>query len=215
MVAVGTGQALNNARNCDGDVVLSHAPALEETFVAEGHGVARRPVMANDFVLLGPAEDPAGATAPDAAAALEAIARAEAPFVSRGDDSGTHVKELSLWEAAGVDPRPASGSWYRELGAGMGPTLNAAVAMGAYVLSDRATWISHGAKGGHRIVSQGDPRLLNSYPVIVVSPEKCPNAKAAEATAFADWLTGPEGQAAIAGFRKRGEQLFLPTATGD
>ncbi|MEC9432991.1 MAG: substrate-binding domain-containing protein [Pseudomonadota bacterium] len=219
VVAVGTGQALKNARNCDGDVLVVHARAAEEAFVAEGHGLARHALMHNDFVIVGPADDPAGvapaphAPASDAAAALRAIAAAKAPFASRGDESGTHVKERALWAAAGVDAAAASGTWYRETGSGMGATLNLAVGMGAYALTDRATWAAFGNKAAHRIVAEGDPALHNPYGVIRVNPERCPNVRAAEAEAFEAWLLSPAGQEAIAAYRRDGQQLFFPDAT--
>lgn len=213
VIAVGTGQALRLARNGDADVLLVHHPESERALVADGHGVARHPVMHNDFVLLGPASDPAGAgNAATASAALDRIAVAKAPFASRGDDSGTHKKELSLWAAAGHDPSGASGTWYRELGAGMGATLNAASAMDAYTLADRATWASFGNKGNLAILVQGDPALLNPYSVILVSPVRHPHTRIAEGQAFIDWLLSPTGQTAIASFEIKGQQLFFPDA---
>ncbi len=213
VVAVGTGQALKNARNGDGDVLLVHAREAEEAFVSEGYGVARFDVMYNDFVIVGPPADPAGiAGLSDATAALEAIAAAEAPFASRGDDSGTHVKELALWRAAGVDPTAASGSWYRETGSGMGATLNVALGMGAYTLTDRGTWIAFKNKGNFGILVSGDARLFNPYGVILVNPARHPRVKAEDGQAFIDWLTGPEGQAAIAAYTLNGQQLFFPNA---
>jgi tungstate transport system substrate-binding protein len=213
VVAVGTGQAIKNARNGDGDVLLVHDKPAEEQFVADGFGVERFDVMYNDFVIVGPAADPAGiAAAKDAAAALERIAQAEALFASRGDESGTHKKELALWEAAGVDPGAASGSWYRETGSGMGATLNAAVGMGAYALTDRGTWISFQNKGDYKILTEGDDRLFNQYGVILVNPERHPRVKAKEGQAFVDWIIGDAGQAAIAGFKLDGQQLFFPNA---
>jgi tungstate transport system substrate-binding protein len=213
VVAVGTGQAIKNAMNGDGDVLLVHAKPAEEKFVVDGWGVERHDVMYNDFVLIGPEGDPAGiAGGSDIVTALTAIAEAEAPFASRGDDSGTHKAELRHWDAAGVDVAAASGSWYRETGSGMGATLNAAAGMDAYVLSDRATWIAFGNKEGLGILVEGDPRLFNQYGVIVVNPEKHPHVKAEESQAFVDWLTGEEGQAAIAGYTLDGQQLFFPNA---
>lgn len=215
VVAVGTGQAIKNARNGDGDVLLVHARPAEEKFVAEGWGVERFDVMYNDFVVIGPADDPAGVKGmTDVVAAMKKIAAAGAPFASRGDDSGTHKAELRLWQEAGVDVAAASGEWYRETGSGMGATLNAATGMGAYALTDRATWISFGNKGDFAVAVEGDPRLFNQYGVILVNPEKHPNVKAEDGQAFIDWLTGPEGQAAIAGFRIDGQQLFFPNARG-
>ena len=227
VVAVGTGQALKNARNGDGDVLLVHARAAEEAFVAEGWGVARRDVMYNDFVIVGPPADPAGiAGTADAAAALKAIAEAGAAggeggaaFASRGDDSGTHVKELALWRAAGIDPAgldqaSRGGTWYRETGSGMGATLNLAVGMGAYALTDRGTWIAFRNKGDFRVLVEGDDRLFNPYGVILVNPARHPRVKAAEGQAFIDWLTGAEGQAAIGAYRLEGKPLFFPNAEG-
>jgi len=213
VVAVGTGQAIKNARNCDGDVLLVHARAAEEAFVAEGFGVARSDVMYNDFIIVGPPADPAGvAGSRDAAAALAAIRAAGARFASRGDDSGTHKAELALWRAAGIDPTAESGGWYRETGSGMGATLNVATGMGAYALTDRATWIAFGNKGGHRIAVEGDAAMFNQYGVILVSPERCPNVKAAAGQRFIGWILSGEGQAAIAAHRRDGQQLFFPNA---
>ncbi len=212
-VIVGTGQALRNGRNGDGDVLLVHAKEAEEAFVSGGYGVERRDVMYNDFVLLGPAEDPAGvAGRADAAAALAAIAGTESLFASRGDDSGTHRKERKLWSETGVDVDAASGSWYRETGSGMGATLNAAVAMQAYTLSDRATWISFHNKKRHRVLVEGDPRLFNPYGVILVNPARHPRVRAEAGQRFVDWLVGDEGQRAIAEFQPYGQQLFYPNA---
>lgn len=213
VVAVGTGQAIKNAMNGDGDVLLVHAKPAEEKFVADGWGVSRQDVMYNDFVLIGPEADPAGvAGGKDIVAALTTIAAAEAPFASRGDDSGTHKAELRHWKNAEIDVSGASGDWYRETGSGMGATLNAAAGMGAYVLSDRATWIAFGNKDGMKVLVEGDPRLFNQYGVILVSPEKHPDVKATEGQAFIDWLTGEDGQAAIAGYTRDGQQLFFPNA---
>jgi tungstate transport system substrate-binding protein len=213
VVAVGTGQAIKNAANCDGDVLLVHARAAEEKFVAEGYGVARSDVMYNDFVIVGPAADPAGiAGMTDTAAALARIKAAAAPFASRGDDSGTHKMERALWQAAGIDPTADSGGWYRETGSGMGATLNAAVGMGAYAPTDRATWIAFGNKGDFRIAVEGDKALFNQYGVILVNPAKCPNVKAGPGQAFIDWLLSDAGQEAIAAYRVDGQQLFFPNA---
>ncbi|MDA4847667.1 substrate-binding domain-containing protein [Hoeflea poritis] len=213
VVAVGTGQAIKNAGNCDGDLLLVHAKAAEEAFVAEGGGKQRRDVMYNDFVLVGPSADPAeiGGSA-QIGDALQRIAHSRAAFASRGDDSGTHKKELALWNGIGVDPQAHSGSWYRETGSGMGATLNVAVGMDAYVLTDRATWISFGNQADHRILVEGDPALFNQYGVVTIDPAHCPNVKEAAAERFVEWLLGPEGQAAIAGFRLDGQQLFHPNA---
>ena len=215
VVAVGTGQALRNARNGDGDVLFVHAKPAEERFVAEGHGVERVDVMYNDFVIVGPPADPAGvAGMTDAVAALARIAEAEAPFASRGDDSGTNKAELRLWEAAGIDAQAASGTWYRETGSGMGATLNTGTAMGAYILTDRATWIAFGNKGDYRIAVEGDPKMFNQYGIILVNPEKHANVRAEAGQRFIDWLLSDEGQAAIGDYRVDGEQLFYPNAGG-
>jgi len=213
VVAVGTGQALENGRRGDGDVLLVHARPAEEKFVAEGYGVERYDVMYNDFVIVGPADDPAGVKGmDDAPAALAQIAEEEAVFASRGDDSGTHKKEMSLWETAGVDPTEASGTWYRETGSGMGATLNTGVGMDAYVMTDRATWISFGNKGDHEILVEGDPALFNQYGIIMVNPEKHPNVNVEAAQTFIDWVLSEEGQSAIASFEVQGQQLFTPNA---
>ncbi len=213
VVAVGTGQAIKNARNCDGDVLLVHAKPAEEKFVADGYGVARFDLMYNDFVFVGPPADPAKiAGLTDAPGALQRIAKTKAIFASRGDNSGTHKKEKRLWQAAGVDPTTASGAWYRETGSGMGATLNAGVGMGAYVMTDRATWISFKNKGDFKILVEGDKQLFNQYGVILVNPAKCPSVRQAEGQAFLDWLRGDEGQSAIAAYRRGGLQLFFPNA---
>jgi tungstate transport system substrate-binding protein len=213
VVAVGTGQAIKNARNGDGDVLLVHARPAEEQFVAEGWGVQRFDVMYNDFVIVGPSADPASITGlKDAPAALRKIAETRASFASRADNSGTHEKERELWKIAGVDPVAASGTWYRETGSGMGATLNTAVGMGAYALTDRGTWISFGNKGQHRILVEGDGGLFNPYGVILVNPQRHPKVKAKEGQAFIDWLLSAEGQQAIASFKVNGEQLFFPNA---
>ncbi len=213
VVAVGTGQAIKNAMNGDGDVLLVHAKSAEERFVAEGWGLERYDVMYNDFVIVGPKSDPARiAGMKDAKAALKKIAGTRAIFASRGDDSGTHKKERALWTTAGIDPSKDSGGWYRETGSGMGSTLNTGVGMGAYVLTDRATWISFQNKGDFKILVEGDPELFNQYGVILVNPKKHPKVKAAFGQAFIDWITGPDGQAAIASFQVNGQQLFYPNA---
>ncbi|PIW26608.1 MAG: sulfate transporter [Rhodospirillales bacterium CG15_BIG_FIL_POST_REV_8_21_14_020_66_15] len=211
VVAVGTGQAIKNAKNCDGDVLLVHAKPAEEKFVKEGFGVTRSDVMYNDFVVVGPAKDPAGVGGmKDGPKALKTIAGAKANFASRGDNSGTHKKEVALWKKAGVDIKTASGSWYRETGSGMGATLNAAVGMGAYALTDRATWISFKNKGTYRIAVEGDKQLFNQYGVILVNPKKCPKVKRAEGQAFIDWLLSKDGQDVIASYKLNGLQLFFP-----
>lgn len=213
VVAVGTGQAIRNARQCDGDVLLVHAKGAEEKFVADGFGVARSDLMYNDFVIVGPPTDPAGIAGSESATdAFKLLASKRALFASRGDDSGTHKKEKSLWKAAGVDPSGASGKWYRETGSGMGATLNVGVGMGAYVMTDRATWIAFKNKADFKITVQGDQRLFNQYGVIAVNPDKCPNVKAAAANKFVAWLLSDEGQQAIGRYRKLGEQLFTPNA---
>ena len=213
VVSQGTGQALDTGRRGDADVVLVHARAQEERFVAEGFGVERKPVMYNDFVLIGPKADPAGVKGTkDIAAALQRIRERPAPFVSRGDRSGTHAAELALWQAAGVDIASAKGPWYREIGQGMGAALNASGAMGAYVLSDRATWLNFRNRGDLEIVVEGDRRLFNQYGVILVNPARHPHVKREDAQRFISWLTGPEGQRAIDAYRVNGEQLFFANA---
>jgi tungstate transport system substrate-binding protein len=219
VVAVGTGQALKNARNGDGDVLLVHAKAAEEAFVAEGFGVARHDLMYNDFVLVGPRTDPAGLHGmDDAVAALDRLAQAQqsaasAPFVSRGDESGTHKKERALWQEAGIDVTAQSGSWYRESGSGMGATLNLAAGMGAYTLTDRATWIAFGNKQDLVIHVEGDVRLFNQYGIILVNPARYPHVKAKEGQIFIDWMLSAEGQAAIGAFEIDGQQCFFPNAS--
>src|SRR5688572_22737734 len=213
VVALGTGQALDLARRGDADVVFVHAKSAEEAFLREGHGVRRFPVMYNDFVIIGPKSDPAGiAGGADAPEALRKIKNASAAFVSRGDRSGTHIAEVNLWMMAGVDIAKEKGPWYRETGQGMGPALNTASAMNAYLLSDRATWLAFNNRGDLAILVEGDKRLMNQYGVMLVSPEKHPNVKRAEGQAFIDWLLSAEGQAAIAGYKIEGEQLFFPNA---
>lgn len=215
VVAVGTGQAIRNARNCDGDVLLVHAKAAEDAFVADGFGVQRYDLMYNDFVIVGPADDPAAIRRLErASAALKAIAQSGARFASRGDDSGTHKKEMALWRAAGVDPQAASGRWYRETGSGMGATLNAAVGMGAYAITDRATWISFKNKADFAILSEGDDALFNQYGVIRVNEAKCPLVNAKAGQVFIDWLLSSQGQAAIGAYRLNGQPLFFPNAAG-
>ena len=213
VVAVGTGQALKNAEKGDGDVVLVHSQPDEEKFVAEGWGVKRYPVMYNDFIIVGPAADPARIAgmkqAPDA---LKKIATAQSLFASRADDSGTHKAELELWQQAGVNPKASSGSWYLETGSGMGATLNTAVGKQAYALTDRGTWLAFANKDDFKVLVEGDDKLFNQYGVILVNPAKHPNVKAKEGQAFIDWLTGPEGQAAIADYKIDGQQLFFPNA---
>jgi len=213
VVAVGTGQAIRNARNGDADVLLVHHTPSEYRFVADGYGIRRFDVMYNDFVIVGPGGDPAGiAGMHSAARALAGIAEAGEPFASRGDDSGTHKKELGLWDKADMDPRKAGGEWYRETGSGMGRTLNTAVQMGAYTLTDRATWLNFGNKGDFEILVEGDPRLFNQYGVMVVNPDKYPDTKVHRAQAFVDWLVSAAGQEAIASYRLKGQQAFFPNA---
>jgi tungstate transport system substrate-binding protein len=212
VIAQGTGQALDTARRGDADVVFVHARPQEEKFLAEGFGVKRYDVMYNDFVLIGPKGDPAGVSGKDIETALKTIQAKNAPFVSRGDRSGTHAAELALWEQAGIDILAAKGPWYREIGQGMGAALNTASAMNAYVLSDRGTWISFRNRGDLEIVVEGDKRLFNQYGVMLVNPEKYPTVKRELGRIFVDWLISPEGQAVIAGYRIDGQRLFFPDA---
>jgi len=212
VIAQGTGQALDTGRRGDADVVFVHAKPQEEKFLAEGFGVKRFDVMYNDFVLIGPKSDPAGVKGKDIETALKQIQAKAAPFVSRGDRSGTHAAELALWKLAGIELETAKGPWYREIGQGMGAALNIASAMNAYVLSDRGTWISFKNRGDLDIVVEGDKRLFNQYGVMLVNPEKHPTVKKDLGQAFVDWLVAPEGQAAIAGYRIDGQQLFFPNA---
>ena len=213
VVAVGTGQALRNARNGDGDVLLVHAKAAEEQFVEDGFGVSRSDVMYNDFVIVGPANDPADVTISDSVdSAFQAISDAHAKFISRGDDSGTHKAEMRLWSSAGFEPREHSGKWYIETGSGMGATLNIASSMGGYALSDRATWLAFGNKGDLKVVFEGDPKLFNQYGVIVVNPARHPTVKIQQAEQFFNWILGENGQATIAAFMLGGQQLFFPNA---
>jgi tungstate transport system substrate-binding protein len=213
VVAVGTGQAIKNAANGDGDVLFVHAKPAEEKFVAAGDGVKRHDVMYNDFVIVGPANDPAGvAGSNDVASALKTIAGAKAPFASRGDDSGTHKAELRLWKDAGIDVSAASGDWYRETGSGMGATLNTGTGMGAYIMTDRATWISFGNKGNYKVVVEGDPKMFNQYGIILVNKEKHPGVKAYLGQKFVDWVISSEGQKVIGEYKVDGQQLFFPNA---
>ena len=213
VVALGTGQALDLARRGDADVVLVHDPASEEKFVAEGHGVDWRAVMYNDFVLVGPQTDPAKiAGLRDGAEALRRIGAGRAPFVSRADRSGTHAAELRLWQLAGLAIDEIKGAWYRETGSGMGPALNTAAAMGAYILADRGTWLSFRNRGDLRVLVEGDPRLFNPYGVMLVNPARHAHVKRDLALTFIDWITSPAGQRAIANYRIGGEQLFFPSA---
>ena len=213
VVALGTGQALDLARRGDADVVFVHAKSAEEDFLREGQGVRRFPVMYNDFVIIGPKSDPAGiAGGADAPEALRRIKNASAAFVSRGDRSGTHIAEVNLWTMAGIDIAKDKGPWYRETGQGMGPALNMASAMNAYLLSDRATWLAFNNRGELAVLVEGDRRLMNQYGVMLVNPEKHPNVKHADGQAFIDWVLSAEGQAAIAAYKIGGEQLFFPNA---
>lgn len=213
VIAQGTGQALDTARRGDADVVFVHAKAQELKFLEDGFGVKRYPVMYNDFVVIGPKSDPAGiAGGKDVAVAFKAIVDKKAPFVSRGDKSGTHSAELKLWKAADIDLPAVRGEWYREIGQGMGATLNTANAMAAYTLSDRGTWIAFANKGDLGIVVEGDKKLFNQYGVMLVNPAKVPTVKADDGQAFIDWLVSPEGQAVIGGYRIGDQQLFFPNA---
>jgi tungstate transport system substrate-binding protein len=210
VIAQGTGQALDTARRGDADVVFVHAKSQEEKFLAEGFGVKRFDVMYNDFVLVGPKRDPAGVRGNDIETALKTIQSKRASFVSRGDKSGTHSAELALWKQAGIDIAAARGPWYREIGQGMGAALNIAGAMDGYVLSDRGTWISFKNRGDLDILVEGDKRLFNQYGVMLVNPEKYPSVKRELGQTFVDWLISAEGQAAIAGYKIDGQQLFFP-----
>jgi len=213
VVAVGTGQAIKLAENGDADVLFVHHKASEEQFVADGFGVARHEVMYNDYVIVGPASDPAGINgSKDVADAFQKVAAAEAPFASRGDDSGTHKAELALWEEAGIDVAGASGTWYRETGSGMGPTLNTAAGMDAYALTDRGTWLSFDNRQDLEIAVEGDPRLFNQYGIILVNPEKHPHVKADLGQTFIDWVISDQGQEAIGAFQINGQQAFFPNA---
>lgn len=212
VIAQGTGQALDTARRGDADVVFVHAKAAEEKFLAEGFGVKRYPVMYNDFVLVGPANDPAGVRGNDIVTALRTIKQKSVPFISRGDRSGTHIAELALWKDAGVDIAAERGSWYREIGQGMGAALNMASASNGYVLSDRGTWLSFQNRNGLAVVVEGDKRLFNQYGVMLVNPAEHPNVKVALGQQFIDWLISPEGQKAITGYKINGAQLFYPNA---
>ena len=214
VVALGTGQALDVARRGDADVVFVHARAAEEKFLAEGQGVKRFPVMYNDFVLIGPKSDPAKVGGgKDVLAAFKKIEAAQAPFVSRGDRSGTHMAELELWKVSGIDIDQAKGPWYRDTGQGMGPALNTAASMGAYILADRGTWLAFKNRAELAILVEGDKRLSNQYGVMLVNPEKHPSVKRDLGQQFIDWLVSPAGQKAIADYKIDGEQLFYPNAT--
>ena len=213
VVALGTGQALDLARRGDADVVFVHARSAEEKFLAEGHGVKRFDVMYNDFVLIGPKSDPAKISGGrDILDALKKIKSASAPFVSRGDKSGTHIAELDLWKLAGIDIATEKGPWYRDTGQGMGPALNTASAMNAYILADRGTWISFKNRGELAVAVEGDKRLFNQYGVMLVNPARHPNVKKDLGQAFVDWVVSPEGQKTIAAYEIGGDQLFFPNA---
>ncbi len=213
VVAVGTGQAIRNAANGDGDVLLVHAESAEVAFVADGLGVERFDLMYNDFVIVGPSGDPAAVMGmTNASDALAMIAESGSAFASRGDDSGTHKKERSLWQEAGVDPVVSSGDWYQETGSGMGATLNTASGMGAYALTDRATWIAFENKGDLVIAVEGDDALFNQYGVILVNPQRFEHVKSDEGQAFIDWLLSSDGQNAIGAYQLDGQQLFFPNA---
>src|ERR1700761_1695794 len=212
VLAQGTGQALDTARRGDADVVFVHAKSAEEKFLAEGFGVKRYPVMYNDFVVIGPKDDPAGIKGKDVLTALQTLRTKAAPFVSRGDRSGTHIAELKLWKDAGIDIEKDRGAWYKEIGQGMGAALNMASASNAYVLSDRGTWLAFQNRGDLAIVVEGDKRLFNQYGVMLVNPAKHPTVKKALGQQFIDWLISPDGQGAIAGYKINGEQLFYPNA---
>jgi tungstate transport system substrate-binding protein len=212
VVAVGTGQALDTGRRGDADVVFVHDTPAEEKFVAEGFGVKRFPVMYNDFVVIGPKADPVGVKGNDIVAALGKLAASPASFISRGDKSGTHAAELRYWKTAGVDLTAAKPAGYKECGCGMGPALNMASSTNGYVLADRGTWLNFKNRGDLAILVEGDKRLFNQYGVMAVNPAKHPHVKAALAQQFADWIVSPAGQAAIAGYKIGGEQLFFPNA---
>jgi len=213
VVAVGTGQALKNGRNGDGDLLLVHDRESEDKVVTEGYGISRQDVMYNDFVIVGPADDPAKISSQtDVLAALTTIAKTGSLFISRGDDSGTHKKERSLWKMAAIDVASRSGTWYREAGSGMGATLNIAAGTGAYTLSDRATWIAFRNKQDLKILSEGDPLLFNQYGIILINPKRFAHVKAKDAQTFIGWITGAEGQSKIASYRLDGQQLFYPNA---
>jgi len=213
VVALGTGQSLDMGRRGDADVVFVHAKPLEERFVADGYGVRRYEVMYNDFVLIGPKSDPARvAGGKDVLEAFRKVKNAQAPFVSRGDKSGTHFAELEIWKAAGIDIGKEKGPWYRDTGQGMGPALNSAAGMNAYILADRGTWLSFRNRADLGIVLAGDPRLFNQYGIILVSPEKHPGVKREMGQAFIDWVISSEGQRTIAAYKIGGEQLFFPNA---
>ena len=213
VVAVGTGQAIKNAQNCDGDVLLVHAKSAEEKFVKSGYGIERFDVMYNDFVFIGPASDPANLRqSMSVESSLKKIANSNSIFLSRGDNSGTHKKELALWQISGIDPKPQSGKWYRETGSGMGATLNVAIGMNAYTMTDRATWISFGNMQDFEILYQGDESLFNQYGIVMVNPERCQNVKSKSAKVFIDWVLSNKGQSVIGEYKLSGKQLYFPNA---
>ena len=213
VVALGTGQAISVASRGDADLLFVHDKVAEEKFVADGFGLARRDVMYNDFVVVGPASDPARLSGVrDVVRALGQIAQGRHPFLSRGDRSGTHAAELRYWKDSGIDPKASAGAWYRETGSGMGPTLNIAAAMNAHALTDRGTWLNFRNRGELKVLVEGDERLFNQYGVIVVNPARHPHVKLKQAQAFADWIVSSEGQQAIADYRIGGEALFFPNA---
>ena len=212
VLAQGTGQALDTARRCDADVVFVHAKSAEEKFLAEGFGIKRYPVMYNDFILIGPKDDPAGIKGKDILTALQTLKTKGAPFISRGDRSGTNIAELALWQEAGIDIAKDKGPWYKEIGQGMGAALNMASASNAYVLSDRGTWLAFQNRGDLAIVVEDDKRLFNQYGVMRVNPAKCPSVNKELGQQFIDWLISPQGQKVIAGYKINGQQLFYPNA---
>ena len=215
VVAVGTGQALRAARNGDADVLMVHDKASELKFIADGHGIERREVMYNDFVIVGPREDPAKIGGnKDVIRALQMIKKSGAAFVSRGDDSGTHKAERRLWRAAGIEPEGRSNPWYREAGSGMGATLNIAAGMNAYTLTDRGTWLSFRNRRSLSVLVEGNPLLFNQYGIMLVNPARHPHVKVAEGRALIEWITSPEGQRAIGAFTINGQQLFMPNYRG-
>ena len=213
VVAVGSGQAIRNARNCDADILLVHAKQEEDRFMEDGMGLRRYNIMYNDFIIIGPSEDPAGINGLDNAKdAFGKIAKSKSLFVSRADNSGTHIREMQIWTQTEFDPLPDSGSWYLETGSGMGAALNAGIGMGAYVLTDRATWIGYAAKSDYRIMVEGDPDMFNQYRAILVNPEKCPSVNALAGQTFLEWLISSDGQNAIAAHKQGGEQFFIPNS---
>ena len=214
VVAVGTGQALKNASRCDGDLLIVHSRAAEDAFIAAGYGSARHDLMYNDFIIVGPQTDPADLrNAGDVQDALRRIVRRKSNFASRGDDSGTHKKELALWQMLDMSPEALPSGWYRETGSGMGATLNFAVQSDSYTITDRATWLAFANKFRHRILFEGDPDLFNQYGIVTIDQAHCPSANHAAAARFTDWLLAPDGQELIGTLQRRGEQLFVPNAS--